>query len=155
MNRPTACFSGGIVLLASCFAVAALGDDRLPRDSKPLEAIVESLESSGYVVVDADIDHGHWEIDAYKDNEPYELHIDPVTGKTLFTYRDDADPAPPAGAMKLSKLLKAVSAGGYSPILSAEFKHGRWEVEARKDGQKRELEVDAASGKIVSDRVDD
>jgi uncharacterized membrane protein YkoI len=144
-----------VVLLTGCMGVAALADDRPPSDAKPLEEIVEVLEKSGYVVVDAEIDNGHWEADAYKGNESYELHIDPTTGKIITTHRDDANPVPPADAMKLSKLLKQFHTGGYSPILSAEFKHGRWEVEACKDGLKCELEVEAQNGRILSDRADD
>ncbi len=155
MNLLTVGLLAWALLLASCMGVAALAGDRLHHDSKPLGEIVEVLEKSGYVVVDAEIDDGRWEIDAHKDDVSYELHINPVTGETIATYRDTtAYSAPPVHALKLSKLLKEVGKGGYSPILSAEFKHGRWEVEAHKDGQKRELEIGANDGKIVADRVD-
>ncbi len=143
------------LLLTACIGAAALAGDRPAGEFKPLEEIAESLEKSGYVIVEAEMDDGRWEVDVQKGDESYELHIDPLTGKTISKHRDDNRPASIGQAIRLTKLLKDVSALGYRPIVSAEFKRGQWEVEAYKDRAKRELKIEAKNGKIVSDRADD
>lgn len=146
---------GWLALLIGCMSAAAMANERTSRQLKPMAEIVRSLEDSGYVVVEAEIDDGHWEVDAHKGEDSYELHIDPTTGKTLSVHQDDADPTPPADSMKLSKLLQRISKNGYAAVVSAEFKRGKWEMEVRRGRQKREIKVDAESGKILSDRIDD
>jgi uncharacterized membrane protein YkoI len=146
---------GWFVLLVGCMSAAALAQEKPAREFKPLDEIVESLEKSGYTIVEAEIDDGHWEVDVQKGEESYELHIDPATGKTIATHRDDTDPAPSSRAMKLSKLLRGIKRRGHAAIVSAEFKRGKWEFETRRGRQKYELKVDAESGKILSDRMDD
>ena len=44
---------------------------------------------------------------------------------------------------------------GFSPIVEIEFDDNLWEVEAYKEGDKRELKVDPISGRIISDKKDD
>lgn len=152
------CLSKNLALTAlfvATLAVAAMAAGRLPASAKPLAEIASALEQSGYLIVDVEFDDGLWQADAYQNNASYELHIDPVSGKILSTHADNADPAPSAGAMKLSSVLKEVNKSGYSPIVSAEFKHGRWEVEAYKNNFKCELQVEPEHAKIIADRVDD
>jgi hypothetical protein len=68
----------------------ALADERPPRNAKPLSEIVRNLENQGYLpVVEASIDNGVWEIEAYKDGRRRELIIEPVTGQILSDRRDD------------------------------------------------------------------
>jgi hypothetical protein len=144
-----------VLSVATLGVAAGAAASRPPANSKPLEEIAAALEQSEYVIVEASFDDGLWEVDAYKGDTPYELHLDPATGKVLATHPDDTDPLASAGAMKLSAVLKEVSKSGYAPIVSADFEHGQWEVEAYKNGAKRELQVEPQHGKIVSDRADD
>src|SRR6187402_2232085 len=71
------------LLLLGSLGAFAVANDRSPRQLKPLDQIVESLENTGYVVVEVEVDHGHWEVDAHKGDESYELHIEPTTGKII------------------------------------------------------------------------
>ncbi|MGJ8671515.1 PepSY domain-containing protein [Rubritalea sp.] len=66
-----------------------------------------------------------------------------------------ANEKPPADALPLSKVVKMVEDQGYNPFIEANFDDGKWEVEAYKGDAKRELRVNAKSGKIESDRADD
>ena len=43
---------------------------------------------------------------------------------------------------------------GYTPV-ELELDDGRWEIEAHRNGEKRDLRVDPASGEVLSDRADD
>ncbi|MBX3635115.1 MAG: PepSY domain-containing protein [Rubrivivax sp.] len=62
---------------------------------------------------------------------------------------------PPANARPLSAIVLELERLGYGPIVEIEFDDGRWEVEAYKDGRKRQLKVDPVDGRILSDRPDD
>ena len=54
----------------------------------------------------------------------------------------------PEGALPLSELALRLERDGYDPILEIEFEDGAWEVEAYKDGQVVEVEVDPLSGVV-------
>lgn len=137
-----------VSLLASSLVVSAQGD-------KTLLEIVTRLESEGYgPITEVSLDKGRWEVDAYKDGTPLELHIDPATGRTTSEHRDHAHPMPPAGAKKLSDIVKGLAAQGYTQIHEISFGMQTWEVEAFRDGAKRELRVDPITGKVVADRAD-
>lgn len=58
------------------------------------------------------MDDGNWEVEARKQDTYQELVVDPVSGDVLSEHRDDAEQAPPAGSMPLSKLLQSVSESG-------------------------------------------
>lgn len=144
--------AGWVVLLATlALAVGAADANQMPPDgSRSLKEIVTGLELDGYRIVEASFDDGRWELDGYRKDESYELHVDPKTGHLLSTERDDADPAPSANALPLSQILELVAQAGYGPIVDAEFEHGRWEIEAYHERARRELRVDAMTGKILS-----
>lgn len=65
-----------------------------------------------------------------------------------------ADEKPPAGAMALSTVLTKLEQQGYRPIIDVSLDNGRWEIEAYKRSEKRDLEVDPNSGKVLSDKPD-
>ncbi|WP_308368203.1 MULTISPECIES: PepSY domain-containing protein [unclassified Microbulbifer] len=65
-----------------------------------------------------------------------------------------ADEKPPPGAMALSTVLTKLEQQGYTPIVDVSLDNGHWEVEAYKSDEKRDLEVDPNSGKILSDKPD-
>ncbi|MFC6635065.1 PepSY domain-containing protein [Microbulbifer taiwanensis] len=65
-----------------------------------------------------------------------------------------ADDRPPPGAMALSTVLTKLEQQGYTPITDVSLDNGRWEVEAYKGDEKRDLEVDPNSGEILSDKPD-
>ena len=61
---------------------------------------------------------------------------------------------PPTDAKPLSEIVLSLEKQGYTPIVKIEVDHERWEIEAYKEGHKRELKVDPRSGAIISDRPD-
>ncbi|HET7634919.1 MAG TPA: PepSY domain-containing protein [Burkholderiales bacterium] len=61
---------------------------------------------------------------------------------------------PPANSKPVSAIASSLEQQGYAPISEISFDDGRWEVEAYKNDQKRELRVDPQTGKILSDRPD-
>jgi hypothetical protein len=64
---------------------------------------------------------------------------------------EEAPETLPEGALPLSELARLLENGGYDPILEIEFEEGVWEVEAFKDGQFVEIEVDPISGAVEPD----
>lgn len=66
-----------------------------------------------------------------------------------------ADEKPPPGAMALSTVLTQLEQQGYTPITDVSLNNGRWEVEAYKGSEKRDLQVDPNSGEILSDKPDE
>ncbi|KLU07515.1 hypothetical protein RISK_000593 [Rhodopirellula islandica] len=119
--------------------------------------IVQNLEKDGYgPFTELSRDDGNWEVETHKGNESVELMVDPYSGKVLSEHHDDPDTPPPAGAMPLSKLLKTVRKNSNTqPIHEVSFERRYWEIEAFRNGQKRELHVDPITAKIIADRIDD
>jgi hypothetical protein len=66
-----------------------------------------------------------------------------------------AEARPPKDAIPLSTIVLSLEKMGFGPIVEVKFDDGVWEVEAWRDGQKRELKIDPRSGRILSDRLDD
>lgn len=128
-------------------------------DSRALSIIeiVQRLEEGGYgPFTELSMDDGNWEVEARKQDTSLELTVDPISGDVLSEHRDDAEQAPPAGSMHLSKLLQTVSeSGSYQQFDEVSFERRYWEIEVYKDGQKRELHVDPMTGKVIADRLDD
>ena len=71
-------------------------------------------------------------------------------GSTFLIFSDYMKPP-----IRLSAILEVVEKTGLGPIVDAEFQHDYWQVEAYRGKGKRKLRVDAISGKILSERVDD
>lgn len=65
-----------------------------------------------------------------------------------------ANDNPPPDAMPLSEVIKSLEDEGYERISDVSFDDGVWEIDAYKDRQKRDLEVDPHSGDILSDKED-
>ncbi len=119
--------------------------------------IVQRLEKVGYgPFTELSMDDGRWEVEARKQDTSLELAVDPISGDILSEHRDDAEQAPPANSMRLSKLLQTVSENGsYQQFEEVSFERRYWEIELYKDGQKHELHVDPITAKVLADRVDD
>ena len=105
--------------------------------------------------VDASFDDGNWEVEVYKDGVAFELLVDPSTGAVLSEHRDDAEAMPPKGSKPLSAIVSILLDGGYTDVNDVSFEGRSWEVEARRDGVKRELRVNPETGEVISDRADD
>ncbi len=62
---------------------------------------------------------------------------------------------PPADIKKLSEIVLMLEKAGFDPIAEIEFDDGHWEVDAYRNGEKREVHVDPQTGEITRDRKDD
>lgn len=65
-----------------------------------------------------------------------------------------AGDAPPTDAKPLSEVIKSVEDEGYERISDVSYDDGKWEIDAYRGEQKRDLEVDPHSGDILSDEED-
>jgi uncharacterized membrane protein YkoI len=145
-------------IVAAQEVAAVQGQSTVAQDQKDksIVEIVRNLEEADYApIVDVSYDDGVWEVEAYKADIPYELSLDPQTGEVISEHRDDADAKPPAKSLLLSTIIEGIEKAGYTDLDDISFEHRTWEAEVRRNGQKRELRVDPATGEVVSDRVDD
>lgn len=78
-----------------------------------------------------------------------------LLASALFVPTSFANEKPPVKAKPLSEIIKMLENKGYSPITEVEIEGGRWEIEAYKGSEKREIKVDAITAEILSDRKDD
>ncbi|MGB6972459.1 MAG: PepSY domain-containing protein [Desulfobulbales bacterium] len=83
------------------------------------------------------------------------LIIAVLFSSTLLLQNSNADEIPQHDAQPLSKIVRTLEEQGFIPIVEIEFEDDIWEVEAYKEGDKRELKVDPVSGRIISDQKDD
>src|SRR5690606_17471827 len=118
--------------------------------------VIAALEETGYLpVVEAEFDDGKWEIEAYQEDQAYELLVDPGSGEVVSKHRDTSDARPPEDGKRLSEILFSLAEAGYTDVQDVSFEGRTWEVEARRNGVKRELRVSVSSGEVISDRADD
>jgi uncharacterized membrane protein YkoI len=135
---------------------AAPGDAPKKAEPMPIVEVVTQLEKEGYgPFTELSIDDGAWEAEAYKDDVPYELRVDLHTGEVLSEHRDDSEARPPQHAKPLSEILQLLSKEGFESIDDASFERRYWELEVHREDGEHEIHVDPASGKVVSDRIDD
>ncbi len=146
-------------LLLAAIAVtpaAVRSDEARPADAKSMLEIVLILEEAGYgPLVDVSFDDGGWEVEAYKGGVSVELAVDPASGEVLSEHRDDSEPRPPEGSLKLSEVLAALEKAGHSRFDEASFERRYWEVETHRDDAKYELHVDPKTAKVITERIDD
>lgn len=62
---------------------------------------------------------------------------------------------PAADDKPIVEVVEQLEQQGYGPFSELEFDNGNWEVEAFRQGSKRELHVHPETGEIISDRLDD
>lgn len=75
---------------ALAFTCSAALADKPPSDIKKLSEIVLILEKAGFdPISEIEFDDGHWEIDAYRNGEKREVHVDPRTGEITKDRKDD------------------------------------------------------------------
>ncbi len=70
-----------------------------------------------------------------------------------------ADEKPGPNHITKEAAIKVVTDAGYTDPHDVDFDddtpNGEWEIEGRKDGKKFDVEVDATSGKITKETLDD
>ena len=76
-----------VALLAFSTPSAA---EKPPAGSKPLSEVAAAVERAGFTpIVEASLDAGLWEVEAYQANTKYELRVDPKTGEIKSKRVDD------------------------------------------------------------------
>jgi len=66
------------------------GKRRPPEGSLPLSEIVARLQKSGLTQIDEiSFERQSWEVEAFRDNQKRELHVDPLTADIIFDRIDD------------------------------------------------------------------
>ena len=81
------------VLIAACLTLAIgsgladISDGDYLGKSK--DEIKQTLESQGYKVKEIDRERGLYEIDTVIDGKPYEIKVDPESGKVVNVEEDD------------------------------------------------------------------
>jgi uncharacterized membrane protein YkoI len=137
-------------------AITAAPGDAPVKGPLPITAVVERLEKDGYSpFTELSMDDGAWEVEVYKDDVPYELTVDPGSGKILSEHRDDSEPRPPQDAKPLSEILQLLVKAGYDDVDDASFERRYWEFEVYRQDGEHEIHVDPTTGEVVSDRIDD
>jgi len=95
--------------------LAFVSADQAPADAKSIVQIVQQLEQMGYgPFTEVSFDDGNWEVEVYKQDAPYELAVEPRSGKILSEHRDDAEPHPPSDSQPLSQILRTLGKAGYT-----------------------------------------
>jgi uncharacterized membrane protein YkoI len=65
-------------------------EQRPPRDAQPLSQILHTLIKAGYTHVhDVSFERRYWEIEAFRQDAKYEIHVHPTTGEPISNRRDD------------------------------------------------------------------
>ena len=142
-------------LMLAAVAAPAIAVSQEKDEATPIIQVVSMLENAGYgPFIEASLDDGRWEVEAYKGDESVELSVDPETLKVLSEHRDDSEPRPPKGSLPLSRLLRKLKKAGHADIDEASFERRYWEVESFQGGEKHELHVHPRTAKVISDRVD-
>jgi hypothetical protein len=152
----TAIVIGMLLATLATIPLASEADDRSTSRPRPLVDIVAGLEKQGFKpIVEVSLDDGVWEVEAYHEDLPMELTIDAGSGEIIAEHRDEADTRPPTDSLLLSEIVHAVQKLGYTDVTEISFERRSWEVEASREGQRRELRVDPKDAQVISDRVDD
>jgi hypothetical protein len=136
----------GLLLLAT---VAAQARDLPPTDSKPLSAIILSVEAQNLgVITEVEFDDGLWEVTVRKGRVSLQLYLDPRSGTERRRRTDASDgPLPPRNAKPLSEIVRSLETQNLGVITDIEFDDGYWEVEFRKEGQKVKMDFHPRTGK--------
>lgn len=128
----------------------AMADEMPPPGSKPLSAVLKSVEKdkSG-LVTEAEFDDQRWEIKICRAGDCQKLYIDPVTG-TESRRRKTApdDDLPPADAVPLSAVVQSIEDRNLGVVTEAEFDDGLWEIKVRKNGRKTKFHIEPTTGNM-------
>lgn len=131
-----------------------------------LDAAAAALKAAPGEIDEIELDDGVWEVEIVADNGRWrDLKVDAGSGKVLSDRADDDDDDDDAAALRKAKLTASDAAeaalkAAPGTVTAVEFDEddGRlvWEVEVKgEDGNERELEVNASSGKVAFDDDDD
>ncbi|MFY2763224.1 PepSY domain-containing protein [Arenimonas sp. MALMAid1274] len=143
MNKST-------LILALSLSLAAAGTAAAQAVSSAAD-VTQRLASAGYTEVrDIEFDDGLWEAEVrHADGRWHDVAVDGSTGDVL----DDRGNTP---LITAAELMTRLQAAGYTDIRDTDLDDAVWEVDATsKAGQRVELRINAHSGKVISENLDD
>jgi len=116
-----------------------------------LSSLLEKVEAEQLgVVIEAEHEHGKWEIESCKLDGCTDIKFDAKTGAELKRKSEKSDDAlPPDGAKPLSEVVKTFEDHQYA-ITEIEFEDGVWEVYWIKDDRKVKSYLDPMTAKNVT-----
>lgn len=119
-------------------------------DGVLLSTLLEQVEAENIgIVIEAEHEHGQWEIEACSNEACTDIKFDAKTGDELKRKSEKSDDAlPPDGAKPLSQIVKTFEDHQY-PIIEIEFEDGVWEVMWIKNGRKVKSYLDPLTAKNV------
>lgn len=124
---------------ASAQAVSGAGD------------AIARLKTAGYADVrDVEFDDGLWEAEVrHADGRWHDVALDPATGELM-------DDRGPNALLTARDLLARLQAAGYTEVHDLDLDDAVWEADARgRDGRRVELRINAHSGRVISEEIDD
>ncbi|MFJ9678928.1 PepSY domain-containing protein [Streptomyces sp. NPDC101194] len=138
------------------------------------DAVAAAVGAVPGTVTEAELDDEDggqvWELDVYgSDKVRHDVTVDAGNGKVLGRHVSDDDDdrdrqAPQSAPVSLNAAVDAALRATPGTVTSVDLDDHdgrgggalRWEVDVRgKDGKQHELDVDARTGKVTADRVDD
>ena len=130
---------------------AQVGDDLLPGAAQ----VADKLRGLGYSVIrDLELDDGLWEakVRQNRTSESVEVVLHPVTLAVLSQVGASGG----ANVLPAANVVQLLQAAGYSRVRDLEFDDGRWEADAyNAAGQRVELTINAATGAVEHEKLDD
>lgn len=147
-------YAGALMLVATLLGTS-VAVATAPSTIPDITSALTAVEQQGYDTVnEVSLDDRVWEVEANKDHKPYEMHVEPASGKILEVHADEAHPAITSGTATIQQIVKVLKDAGYTGIKQVEFSGHDWEAEAYRDHQWREIRL-STSGQITRDEIDD
>ena len=117
--------------------------------------VADKLRGLGYSVIrDLELDDGLWEakVRQNRTSESVEVVLHPVTLAVLSQVGASGG----ANVLPAANVVQLLQAAGYSRVRDLEFDEGRWEADAyNAAGQRVELTINAATGAVEREKLDD
>lgn len=112
---------------------------------------IERLKSAGYADVrDIEFDDGLWEAEVRgNDGRWHDVALDPTTGELM-------DDRGPNTLLTAQDVVARLAAAGYRDVRDLDLDDAVWEADALSAaGQRVELRINAHSGRVISEEIDD
>jgi hypothetical protein len=137
------------LLLALSLALAATVASAQPV-AGPAD-VVERLKSAGYAEArDIEFDDGLWEAEVrHADGRWHDVALDANTGEVM-------DDRSQRALITAGDLVAGLEKAGYTEVRDLDLDDAVWEADARaNDGSRVELRVNAHTGRVLSEEIDD
>ncbi|GAB2489647.1 PepSY domain-containing protein [Arenimonas alkanexedens] len=137
------------LLLAVSLTLAATTAVAQPTQA-PID-VTERLKSAGYAEVrDIEFDDGLWEAEVrHADGRWHDVALDPATGELMDNRSQQA-------LLGIDEVLSRLASAGYTQVQDLDLDDAVWEADAlATDGRRIELRINAHTGRVLSEQIDD